>query len=126
MNLERAPNSLDIGSAPGIMGSSPEHQLTAQSSLDFAKVLQLDLDLRYVSALRGQTALPGQYVHAYTTADARFGWQINHQLEVSFVGRDLLQPHHVEFGTDPSATGGTAFVGIKRSAYVKLTWTSAR
>jgi iron complex outermembrane recepter protein len=126
MNLERAPDSLDIGSAPGIMGSSPEHQLTAQSSLDFAKVLQLDLDVRYVSALRGQTALPGEYVHAYTTADARFGWQINHQLEVSFVGRDLLQPHHVEFGTDPSATGGTAFVGIKRSAYVKLTWTSAR
>lgn len=125
MNLEKGPNSLDIGTAPGIMGSTPEHQVAAQSSLNFANAFQLDLDVRYVSALRGQTALPGQYVRAYTTADARFAWQINHQIEVSFIGRDLLQPHHAEFGTDPSATGGIAFVGIKRSGYIQLTWTTA-
>lgn len=128
MNIEKSPNSLDIGSAPGIMGSSPQHQATVQSSLDMTKVLQLDLDYRYVSSLPGQNITPNWYVRAYSTADARFGWNVNRQLDLSFVGRNLLQPRHAEFGTDPSAnpTGPIAFVGIKRSAYVKLTWTSAR
>jgi iron complex outermembrane receptor protein len=72
MNIEKTPNSLDIGTAPGIMGSSPEQQVMAQSSLDMTNFLQLDLDFRYVSSLPGQTALP-QYVHAYETADARLG-----------------------------------------------------
>jgi iron complex outermembrane receptor protein len=88
------------------------------------KFLQLDVDFRYVSSLPGQTALPKQYVDAYETADARLGWKINPQFELSFVGRNLLQPHHPEFGTDPSANGGVAFVGVRRSAYVKLTWTN--
>ncbi len=127
MNLERSPNSLDIGSAPGIMGSSPQHQFMAQSSVDMSKVLQLDLDFRYVSALPGQTGLPGQYVQAYETADARLGWRLNSQFDLSFVGRNLLQPHHPEFGSDPSADPtAVALVGIRRSAYVKLTWTSGR
>ena len=127
MSLEKAPNSMDIGTAAGIMGSSPEQQVMAQSSLDMTKFLQFDLDYRYVSALRGQTGLPNQYIQAYSTADARLGWQIDRQFELSFVGRNLLQPHHPEFGADPSADGtSNAFVGIKRSVYIKLTWTSAR
>jgi iron complex outermembrane receptor protein len=126
MNLEKSPGSLDIGTSAGIMGSSPEQEMTAQSSIDMSKFLQFDVDLRYVSALPGQTALPGQYVGAYTTADARLGWQVSRQFELSFVGRNLLQPHHPEFGSDPSANGNVQLVGIRRSAYVKLTWTSPR
>lgn len=126
MNLEKGPSSADIGSAAGIMGSSPHHQMYAQSSLDLTKVLQFDVDVRSVSSLPGQTDGSGQYVHAYCTADARLGWQVSRAFEVSFVGRNLLQPSHVEFGSDPSADGSVAFVGIRRSAYVKLTWTSQR
>jgi outer membrane receptor for monomeric catechols len=85
MNLEKSPGSLDIGTSAGIMGSSPEQEMTAQSSIDMSKFLQFDVDLRYVSALPGQTALPGQYVGAYTTADARLGWQVSRQFELSFV-----------------------------------------
>lgn len=129
MNIAKEPNSMDIGSAPQIMGSSPQHQVYAQSSLDFAKVLQFDVDVRYVSSLPAQTAGPSNapttYVHAYTTADARFGWQVNQNFGVSLVGNNLLQPHHPEFGTDPSADGNTALVGIKRYVYLMLTWTSA-
>ena len=127
MNIEKGPNSLDIGTAPQIMGSSPEHQFYAQSSLDFAKVLQFDADLRYVSKLPGQTAGPqgALYpVQAYTTADARFGWRIVPQFDISVVGRNLLQPHHPEFGSDPSADNNVAFVGMKRIVYLRLTWTS--
>jgi hypothetical protein len=38
-------------------------------------------------------------------------------LELALVGENLLQPYHFEFGGDPGA-----LVGIKRSAYAKVTW----
>jgi iron complex outermembrane receptor protein len=112
MNIGRSPHSLDVGTAPGIVGSSPGHQAWIQSSYDFSKRLQLDLTWRYVSAL------PGQLVSAYSTGDARFAWRLSPTMEVSVVGRNLLQPYHAEFGGDPGP-----LVGIRRSAYLKLTWT---
>ncbi|SPF38466.1 TonB-dependent receptor, plug [Candidatus Sulfopaludibacter sp. SbA4] len=111
MDIEPAPHSGDVGTAPGIEGSSPQHQVAVQSAVDLSKSLQLDLGYRYVSAL------PGQKVPAYSTGDARFGWRIGRQFELSFVGRNLLQPSHAESGGDPGP-----LVGIKRSAYVRLTW----
>lgn len=111
MNLGRSPHSGDVGTAPMIVGSSPQHQLMIQSSFDLSKKLQLDLDYRYIGAL------PGQIVPAYSTADARLGWRFSPEFELSFVGRNLLQPSHAEYGSDP---GG--LVAIRRSAYVKLTW----
>ena len=111
MNLARSPHSGDLGTAPIIVGSSPQQQVMIQSSFDLSKSLQLDLDYGHVGAL------PGQMVPAYSTADARLGWRFSREFELSFVGRNLLQPSHVEYGSDPGD-----LVGIKRSAYVKLTW----
>jgi iron complex outermembrane receptor protein len=111
MNLGRAPDSGDVGTAPGIVGSSPQHQAMLQAGIDLSKALQLDLDYRYVSAL------PGQLVPAYSTADARLAWRVNRQFELSFVGQNLLQPAHPEDGGDPGP-----LVGIKRSAYVEVRW----
>ncbi len=111
MNLGKSPNSGDVGTAPGIVGSSPGRQAMLQAAFDLSKVLQLDLDYRYVSAL------PGQLVPAYSTGDARLAWRLNRQFELSFVGRNLLQPSHPEYGGD---IGG--LVGIKRSAYVEVRW----
>ncbi len=130
MSIVRSPGSLDIGTAPGIIGSSPEHQVYAGSEYDLTKSLQFDFDYRYVSDLPGQTpisSVPNYFVRAYSTADARFGWKIKSNLDLSFVGRNLLQPHHPEFASDPAANSmDEALVGIKRSAYLKLTWTSSR
>ena len=112
MNIGRSPGSQDVGSFPGINGSSPQHQATVQSSFDISKKLQLDLDWRYVSAL------PAQAVRGYSTADARLGWRFNRQLELSFVGRNLFQSAHFEYGGDPGP-----LVGIERSAYAKISWT---
>ena len=119
MNIGKAPGSGDVGTAPGIEGSSPAHQLEGHSALDFTKNLQLDVDYRYVSALPGQyvSGYPNLFVHAYSTADVRFGWRFNRHFEASFVGRNLLQPAHAEFVGDPGP-----LVAIKRSAYVRLTW----
>lgn len=111
MNIGRAPNSQDVGTAAGIVGSSPQHQGSVQLALDFAKRFQMDLEYRYVSALAAYA------VPAYSTGDARFGWRISRQFDFSVVGENLLQPSHPEFGGDPGP-----LVLIKRSAYAKLTW----
>lgn len=111
MNIDRAPHSGDVGSGPGIVGSSPQHETTVQSGFDLSRKIQLDLTYRYVSAL------PGQGVAAYSTGDARLGWRVNRQLELSIAGRNLFQPWHPEYGTDPGP-----LVGVRRSVYAQMTW----
>ncbi len=111
MNIEPGPHSLDIGTAPGIVGASPQHQAVVTSSFNLSKTLQLDLTYRYVSAL------PAQLVPAYSTGDVRFGWRFSREFELSLVGQNLFQPNHGEFAGDPGP-----LVGIRRGAYAKLTW----
>jgi len=111
MTLKKTPFSTDLGTARVIAGSSPQHEISAQSSFDLPKALELDLTYRYVSAL------PGLAVPAYSTADVRLGWQVSRQFEVSLVGQNLLQPSHFESSYDPAG-----LVGIERSGYLKLTW----
>lgn len=117
MDIVKSPASQDVGSAPQIVGSSPAHQVFAQTSFDLPRAFSLDLDYRYVSAL------PGQKVKAYSTADARLGWRMAHGFELSLAGRNLLQPFHAEFGTDPGIPpADVTLVGLRREGYIKLTW----
>jgi hypothetical protein len=97
--------------ASTIEGSSPAHQVDVISSVDIKKSFQFDLVYRYVSAL------PGQQVPSYSTGDARFAWRRG-PLELSVVGRNLLQPWHFETGGDPGP-----LVAIKRHVYAKIAWT---
>jgi len=92
-------------------GSSPHHQFVLQSLFTLPKKLELDATVRYVSIL------PAQMVEAYTTADVRFGWRPTSDWELSLVGQNLMQPQHAEFGADVNT-----IVGIRRAAYVKITW----
>ena len=62
-------------------------------------------------------ALPAQSVTAYQTGDARVGWTPRRSLDISFVGQNLFQPYHPEFGGDDGP-----LVGIRRSYYAKVTW----
>ncbi len=111
MNVDRAPGSGDVGTAQGIRTSSPQHEVTVQSAFNLSKKVELDLTYRYVSAL------PGQLVPAYSTGDGRIAWRFARQLELSLAGRNLLQPSHVEYGSDPGP-----LVGIRRSVYARMTW----
>jgi iron complex outermembrane receptor protein len=113
MDLKEAPETIAAAPVPGTIGSSPRHMVSIQSGFDLSKTLQLDLDYRYMGALPGLT-IP---VPSYSTADAQLTWRVHPRLELAFVGRNLLQPSHPEFFSDPGP-----LVGIKRSAYVKLTW----
>ena len=113
MDLRRGTNSLDIGTAPIVEGSSPKNEATLLSELNFAKHFSFDFTNRYVGAL------PALKVHAYITADARLAWQATHQFQLSVVGQNLYQPYHFEFGgSDPGPN-----VGIRRSVYGQITWT---
>jgi iron complex outermembrane recepter protein len=111
MSLWKSPGSGDVGTAPVTVGSSPGHTAWIQSSFDIAKTIQFDLTWRYVSAL------PGEMVPSYSTGDARIAWRFKEQFELALAGRNLLQPSHFEASGDPGP-----LVGIKRSAYLKLTW----
>jgi iron complex outermembrane recepter protein len=106
------PGYGDTGTAASYNGTSPHREATAQSYLDLPHGIDFDLDYRFVSAL------PLQSVKSYQTGDARIGWKIGRQLEISVAGRNLLQPAHGEFTGD----NGNA-VGIRRSVYAGLTWT---
>ncbi len=113
MVLKKSPGSLDVGSGPMIAGSSPEHQVLIQSSFDLPKRFTADISYRFVSAL------PGLAVPSYSTGNARLAWSFGRHWEVSVVGDNLLQPHHLEFPSDPGPS-----VEIKRSGYAKLVWRS--
>jgi iron complex outermembrane receptor protein len=111
---------LDISSTGSVRtyeGSSPAHQLKIQSKFDIAKRFELDQSYFYISAL------PAQKVRAYQTMEARFEWKIHRDWSLSAVGQNLFQPYHYEWGTgDPSESP----IGIRRSAYIKLSWESSR
>jgi iron complex outermembrane receptor protein len=111
MGLENRASSNDPTSVTGYEGSSPRHQVVIQSFVNLPKKLEFDQTYRYVSAL------PAQTVGSYETMDARFGWHITPELELSVGGHNLLQPHFAQYGGDP---GGP--VDVKRSAYAKLVW----
>ena len=113
LNARRKPGSNDASTVGQLEGDSPSHKVVMQSLFTLPANLELDLTYRYVSALADQK------VPAYSTGDARFAWRPHPQWEVSAVGRNLLQPSHVEYGGDPGL-----LVGIRRAAYLKLMWTS--
>ena len=110
--LEKTPTSGDIGTIPSLEGGSPKHQVMAQSAFDLGSKVQLDLSYRYI------TALSALGIPAYPTVDARLAWQVRPNLELALAGQNLLQTHHIEYAAD---TGPD--IGIRRSAYLQLTWT---
>jgi iron complex outermembrane recepter protein len=111
MDIKSDPRSGNVEPVAAVNGSSPRHEVSLHSSFDLAKKVSVDGDWRY------ESALPWQLVHAYSTVDARIAWKITRQWELSLAGRNLLQPSHVEFSGDPGP-----LVGIRRNAYIKLTW----
>jgi iron complex outermembrane receptor protein len=111
MRLMKSTNSQDIGTAPITEGSSPRHQVTAQSGIDFSKAFSLDLTYRYVSRL------PAQQIRSYSTADVQFTWRPLTPLGFSVAGQNLFQPYHYEFASDPGPN-----VAVKRGVYGQITW----
>ncbi|HUG09774.1 MAG TPA: TonB-dependent receptor [Opitutaceae bacterium] len=77
-----------VDEAEGFESNAPTHQLVLRSSYDFARHFSLDTQLRYVDNV---VAVP-----AYATADVRLSWRPTANLELSLVGRNLLDDRHPE------------------------------
>lgn len=99
-------------------GSSPHHQIAMQSRFNLPRNLEADMTYRFVSALPAESSTPaGPSVDAYSTGDFRLAWRPGEAFEISFVGQNLFQPEHPEFGGDDGP-----LVGVERSYYGKITW----
>lgn len=97
--------------------SSPKNQVDIQSMIDLPGKISFDQTYRYVSAL------PAQKIPAYQTMDLHLGRPMGNNFTLEFVGQNLFQPHHYEWGTgDPAQTP----VGIYRDGYLRLSFHSSR
>ncbi len=106
LSAENEPGFTDVSQRDLYLGRAPRHQVRVQSGLDLPGRVEFDQTYRFVDALRGQG------VDAYHGLDSRVGWQISDRIDLSVVGRNLLQSHHREFSAVP--------VEIRRSVYVQL------
>ncbi len=95
---------------PANLGNDPRHTVKLRSAWRPRDDVDVDLSWRYVSALSYSN------VSGYDTLDARIAWRPRKDLELALVGKDLLQPDHVEFNEHgfPAA--------IPRSAFVQVRW----
>ena len=112
VQLHRNPTSMDALSEAA-EGDNPRHQFQLHSYLNLGRNFDLDTALYRVSSLRGQQ------VPAYTRIDARLGWKMRENLEMSAGIQNLFNNRHPEFNgvdilTIPSQ--------VRRSVYGKMTF----
>ena len=77
-------------------GSYPRHQATLWSQHRLTPEINLDLNLRYVGGVNDIISPTSDY----TALDARLAWAPQRNLELSLVGRNLLDGGHPEFGSN--------------------------
>lgn len=75
-------------------GSSPEQQFRIDMGYQTTPSTRIDLALRHVDQLAALN------VDSYTELDAHFNWRLTRKLDLSLVGRNLLDKQHLE--TRPS------------------------
>ena len=102
----------DVRSERAAEGSSPRHQAALRSSMDLGRGFELDAALRYVDAL------PALNVPSYLAFDLRVGWRVSDSVEVSVVGKNLFDNHHLEFIPTTIATQTTE---VERSIFGSIT-----
>ncbi len=116
-NLNLQPKGQDLNRGDFVEGSTPKHQFGLRSFLDLPYQLQLDAQLRHLTAIESipaivnRTGLPG-----YTEFDMRLAWLGLTNFSIELVGKNLLHDRHIEFG-DASARGE-----VERSIFGKVTW----
>jgi iron complex outermembrane receptor protein len=102
----------DSGDTMGVSaaGNDPKRQFMLRSSLGLPDSTELDVGVRYVSALLNPS------VPAYTAVDIRVGWRLRREFELSVVGQNLFDSRHAEF------VANNANSEMARGGYVKLKW----
>lgn len=107
--VHRTEGGLDINRGRA-EGNDPQNQVVLQSMVNLPRGFELDLTARYVDTL------PSPNVPSYFTFDARLGWHVTTNLDLSVVGQNLWDDRHAEFGDRATRQE------IPRSIYGKVSW----
>jgi iron complex outermembrane receptor protein len=107
--FQAEPGTAPLGGVASL-GNDPRYQWSTGASWDVAPRVEVDVQVR------GTGALPNPAVPAYTALDARLGWRVRRDLELSIAGRNLGDPRHPEWGSPLSRAEFT------RSVFVQATW----
>lgn len=89
----------------------PRHQFSLITAMDLGSNVELDATLRVVDRLSERN------IRGYTTADMRLAWKPMPGVELSLVGRNLLQSHRAEARPEFLSTQITE---VERSFYGSL------
>lgn len=96
-----------------VEGETPEHQASLYTSIDLTPSIQASINLRYTSAL------PKKNIGSLTNMDIHLAWNINKNINLSLIGKNLLHPQKAEYHQslfNPFVTP------IPRSIYTQLEW----
>jgi iron complex outermembrane receptor protein len=117
IDLNLDPTGQDRNRGEWYEDATPRHQLGIQLFLDLPAAWQLDARFRHHTSIRRIPVIPtGQGFPEYAQLDVRLAWRGWRQIELSFVGQNLLHHRQTEFGLS------SAQAGIERSVYGKVAW----
>jgi iron complex outermembrane receptor protein len=117
IDMSLVDRGLDLNRDRFAEDSTPKNQVGLRSYLDLPHNLELDLQLRALSALPriAQSPTP-ESIPGYEELDVRLAWRPGRHTQLSLDGQNLLHDNHVEFG----ALGQRS--AIRRSVYGKVKW----
>ena len=111
LQMQLHPDNSNITRDAAEEGNAPHNQFHLRSYYDLSDDLELDFSLNYVDNL------PAGDINHYIRFDARLGWHIAENTELSVVGQNLFDKRHPEFGAEAGQTSTEA----ERGLYIKLT-----
>ncbi|MGA1867675.1 MAG: TonB-dependent receptor plug domain-containing protein [bacterium] len=105
----------------------PPHRVYIRSWLKLARNIEFDTSLYYVDRTSAtdiwdsitNTLVEGDDIPSYIRLDIRLGWRPYDNLEISMVGQNLTEEHHLE---NPPTFLGEQKGEIPRSFYGSMTW----
>jgi iron complex outermembrane receptor protein len=109
-DLELKSGSNDL-TAPNGAGRDPSHTWQIRSSFNIAHDKEFDLSVRHAGELSSPEEVP-----EYTAVDARFGWRVRKDIELSVMGQNLLGTEHAEYGARQFRSE------IPQAVFFKVVW----
>ncbi|HEX4342177.1 MAG TPA: TonB-dependent receptor, partial [Verrucomicrobiae bacterium] len=99
--------------------ADPQNQFSIRSSMDLPHNVEFDTALRWVDSFTFNNSGTPATVPDYIELNARIGWHVTKNCELSLVGENLLHDHHLEY----VISSPNPREEIQRSFYGKVTFT---
>jgi len=112
LQMQLHPRSSSSFNENDIENENPHNQFHINSYYDLSDDVELDLSLNYVDAMATGDIDP------YVRFDARLGWKVNKNTQLSLVGQNLLDRRHPEF----NSRSGQFVTEAERAVLLKLTY----